>query len=229
MSAPLRPAARTWTRISPAPGSGSGCSSTRSSPSRMVAARMGRNLPAGPSGSRPARPRARAPRAARRAMHVPYKSCRSRPFAPRGGATTMGNHSGAARPSSAHATTAAPLPITLPPGMAATDDEHIDSIQHELAVLARRAERIRVAALGRTESTLDRSAYLLLGRLETDGPQGIRALAGAFRLDVSTVTRQVAPLERARLVERVPDPRGGRGSAIRLPAEGARQLADVRH
>ena len=140
----------------------------------------------------------------------------------------MGNHSGAARPSSAHATTAAPLPITLPPGMAATDDEHIDAIQHELAVLARRAERIRVAALGRTESTLDRSAYLLLGRLEADGPLGIRALAEAFRLDVSTVTRQVAPLEQAGLVKRVPDPRGGRGSAIRLTAEGARQLADVR-
>src|SRR5215207_3599605 len=40
MSAPLRPAARTRTSSSPACGSGSGCSRTAISPSRMVAARM---------------------------------------------------------------------------------------------------------------------------------------------------------------------------------------------
>ena len=39
-SAPLRPAARTRTSTWPAPGSGSGCSSTRTSPSRIVAARI---------------------------------------------------------------------------------------------------------------------------------------------------------------------------------------------
>src|SRR5919197_5802444 len=41
MSAPLMPAARTRTRISPLPGSGSGWSSTLSSLSRIVTARMG--------------------------------------------------------------------------------------------------------------------------------------------------------------------------------------------
>ena len=41
MSAPLRPAARTRTRSSPPCGSGSGCSWTAISPSRIVAARMG--------------------------------------------------------------------------------------------------------------------------------------------------------------------------------------------
>src|SRR4051794_19206071 len=44
MSAPLSPAARTWTRTCPAPGSGSGCSSTTISPSRTVAAFMRASL-----------------------------------------------------------------------------------------------------------------------------------------------------------------------------------------
>src|SRR4051812_40006339 len=42
MSPPFRPAARTRTKTSPRCGSGSGCSSTTSFPSRMVAARIGR-------------------------------------------------------------------------------------------------------------------------------------------------------------------------------------------
>src|SRR6185312_14283570 len=46
MSPPFRPAALTATRISPAPGTGSGCSSITISWSRMVAARTGRSLAA---------------------------------------------------------------------------------------------------------------------------------------------------------------------------------------
>src|SRR3954447_2282924 len=45
MSAPFRPAARTLTRTSPDPGSGSGCSSTDSSPSRTVTALTRRMFP----------------------------------------------------------------------------------------------------------------------------------------------------------------------------------------
>src|SRR5262249_8331635 len=45
MSAPFSPAARTRTRISPAPGTGSGCSSITSSPSRIVTARTGEAYP----------------------------------------------------------------------------------------------------------------------------------------------------------------------------------------
>src|ERR671924_560673 len=52
MSAPLIPAAWTRTRISPAPGRGSGCSATAIAPSRTVAARTGRDSGRGPSGTR---------------------------------------------------------------------------------------------------------------------------------------------------------------------------------
>src|SRR5437660_38489 len=44
MSAPLSPAARTLTRTSPLPGTGSGCCSTTSCPSRMVTARIAGSL-----------------------------------------------------------------------------------------------------------------------------------------------------------------------------------------
>src|SRR5271165_5072878 len=44
MSAPFSPAARTRTSTSPLPGSGYGCCSTRTSPSRIVAARIGASL-----------------------------------------------------------------------------------------------------------------------------------------------------------------------------------------
>jgi DNA-binding MarR family transcriptional regulator len=53
------------------------------------------------------------------------------------------------------------------------------------------------------------------------------ALAQALHLDGSTVTRQIAPLERTGLIERRPDPADGRSSTIALTAEGRRVMGDV--
>jgi DNA-binding MarR family transcriptional regulator len=72
---------------------------------------------------------------------------------------------------------------------------------------------------------LDRSAYLLLTRLEIEGPMSVGQLAEAFGLDTSTVTRQTAAMLRADLVERIPDPDGGIARKLRVTATGAQRLA----
>ncbi|MFC8124244.1 MarR family winged helix-turn-helix transcriptional regulator [Streptomyces sp. NPDC057302] len=71
---------------------------------------------------------------------------------------------------------------------------------------------------------LDRSAYILLSRIQMDGPMSIGQLTDAFGLDASTLNRQTAAMLRAGLVERIPDPDGGMARKFRISAEGARQL-----
>ncbi|MGW0905923.1 MarR family winged helix-turn-helix transcriptional regulator [Streptomyces sp. NPDC002853] len=71
---------------------------------------------------------------------------------------------------------------------------------------------------------LDRSAYILLSRIQMDGPMSIGQLTDAFGLDASTLNRQTAAMLRGGLVERIPDPDGGMARKFRISAEGARQL-----
>ncbi|MGW0178490.1 MarR family winged helix-turn-helix transcriptional regulator [Nocardia sp. NPDC003345] len=80
---------------------------------------------------------------------------------------------------------------------------------------------------------LDRSAYLILTRLQLGHPLSLRELAEAFGLDVSTINRQVAAMLDQDLVERVPDPDGGVARKVRPSEKGLRlfeaDLALQRH
>lgn len=76
------------------------------------------------------------------------------------------------------------------------------------------------------ESLMDRSAAVLLSRLEAQGPMTVGELADAFDLDVSTVHRQVASAMKHGLIERIPDPEGGPARKHRPSAEGARLLRE---
>ncbi|MEU8432847.1 MarR family transcriptional regulator [Streptomyces sp. NPDC029216] len=80
----------------------------------------------------------------------------------------------------------------------------------------------------RDPERLERSAYLLLSRIDTQGPMSIGQLAEAFGLDTSTVNRQTAALLRCGLAERVADPDGGMARKLRITAEGGRRLAGDR-
>ncbi|WP_067819612.1 MarR family winged helix-turn-helix transcriptional regulator [Nocardia inohanensis] len=80
----------------------------------------------------------------------------------------------------------------------------------------------------RDGTRLDRSAYVLLSRLSTEGPMSIGQLTEAFGLDASTLNRQTAALLRAELVERIPDPDGGIARKFRITAAGERSLEDQR-
>jgi DNA-binding MarR family transcriptional regulator len=87
-------------------------------------------------------------------------------------------------------------------------------VEVELSLLAR--HHLHSSQTGRE---LDRSGYQLLGRLEL-GAMSLRQLAEAFRLDQSTVNRQVNALLRAGLVQRVADPDGGLARMLRPTRRG---------
>lgn len=74
------------------------------------------------------------------------------------------------------------------------------------------------------EWVLDRSAAVLIARLEASGPLSVGELAEAFGLDVSTVHRQLAAALRAGLVERIQDPDGGAARKHQPTAEGSRRF-----
>jgi DNA-binding MarR family transcriptional regulator len=97
------------------------------------------------------------------------------------------------------------------------------AVQRELTVFAR---RIR-ASSAQLHPDLPFVAYSLLSHLEATG--GCRAvdLVHLYRLDKSTVSRQVADLERRGLVGRVPDPGPGRGQLLRITEQGAALLEDA--
>ena len=103
-----------------------------------------------------------------------------------------------------------------------------EQLQYQTALFARRAERVRMGGVGDQQNSLDRAAYLLLNRLEREGPVGVKALALAMGIDSSTVTRQVSPLVDGGLVDRVPNPKDGRAVLLALSVLGRQRLHQVR-
>ena len=94
-------------------------------------------------------------------------------------------------------------------------------VERELSLLARHQLHSTQHAPDRV---LDRSGYALLGRLE-HGPLTLKQLAEAFRLDQSTVNRQINALRRDALVERISDPEGGVAQLLRPTPKGLTLLA----
>ncbi|NGN63755.1 MarR family transcriptional regulator [Streptomyces sp. A7024] len=111
-----------------------------------------------------------------------------------------------------------------------TSDEStlLDALQHQVAIFARRAEQTRLGGLGQVRNSMDRAAYLLLNRLDQEGPMGVKALAAGMGIDSSTVTRQVAPLVDTGLVKRTSHPEDGRAVVLQLSPRGLARLREVR-
>ncbi|MGW0731257.1 MarR family winged helix-turn-helix transcriptional regulator [Streptomyces sp. NPDC002851] len=104
----------------------------------------------------------------------------------------------------------------------------LEQLQHEVAVFARRAEQTRLGGVGQARNSMDRAAYLLLNRLDKEGPMGVKALAASMGIDSSTVTRQVAPLVESGLVKRTSHPDDGRAVVLQLSPRGKARLDEVR-
>lgn len=99
---------------------------------------------------------------------------------------------------------------------AARSDGAVARLEQEFALLARRLE-----ANSRTRpAPLPRAQYLLLLRL-ADGPAAVGVLAAGLGLDGSTVTRQVAAMQRHGLVRKLANPADGRGALVERTARGA--------
>lgn len=119
-------------------------------------------------------------------------------------------------------------PSVQPPSPDAEATATLDLIQRELAVLIRRALRGTVLQTGGQEHKLDLAGYALLIRLADEGPQRSGDLARAFGVDKSTMSRQVAALQRAGLVTRSDDPLDGRAYRVCISPQGQRSLDAVR-
>ena len=102
------------------------------------------------------------------------------------------------------------------------DRAALGRLDFELTLLSR---HYPATMLRRPGFRLDRSAYVILTRLEIDSPLSLRELAEALQLDISTINRQIAAMLRQDLVERVPDPEGGVARKIRASVDGLRYLA----
>lgn len=100
----------------------------------------------------------------------------------------------------------------------------IELLEQELTLLARH----QLSSAAHTpDLVLDRSGYQLLSRLELE-PLTLKQLAEAFRLDVSTVNRQVAALRRKGLAERIDAPDGGVARLLRPTQKGLALLQQDR-
>ena len=73
-------------------------------------------------------------------------------------------------------------------------DEELLALVREFMLVNR--HYVLEVADSRGEKRLDRSAFVLLSRIEAEGPMSIGQLAEAFGLDVSTVNRQTAAMLR---------------------------------
>jgi DNA-binding MarR family transcriptional regulator len=109
-----------------------------------------------------------------------------------------------------------------------TSTDLLERLQHQVALFARRAEQTRLGGVGKARNSMDRAAYLLLNRLDREGPMGVKALAEAMGIDSSTVTRQVAPLVDTGLVKRTSHPEDGRAVVLALSPRGRGRLDEVR-
>lgn len=105
-----------------------------------------------------------------------------------------------------------------------TEADSVDVVAHEVALLLRRVDAAR-----HTAAMLDRSAYLLLGELEAQGPLGIAVLANSFQVDLSTASRQAATLETKGLVQRLPNPDDGRVSLLQITPLGRSRFQATRN
>ncbi|MFE7975486.1 MarR family winged helix-turn-helix transcriptional regulator [Streptomyces shenzhenensis] len=99
----------------------------------------------------------------------------------------------------------------------------IETIQREMTVFARRAR----ASAGRMHPELSLVSYTLLGHLEESGGCRATDLAAHYALDKSTVSRQVAALERTGLIERRQDPADHRVQVLHLTPAGQEILDRV--
>jgi DNA-binding MarR family transcriptional regulator len=107
--------------------------------------------------------------------------------------------------------------------MPPTREESVETIQRELTAFARRAR----ATAARMHPELSLVSFTLLAHLADQ--QGCRAtdLAAHYMLDKSTVSRQVAALEKLGFVERRPDPDDQRVQVLHPTPQGYETLAAV--
>ncbi|MBD8869987.1 MarR family winged helix-turn-helix transcriptional regulator [Nocardioides donggukensis] len=102
-----------------------------------------------------------------------------------------------------------------------------DQIEQQLFTLLRRTQAIHVQTSS-GEVELERSAYGILCLIADEGPHRLGAIAAAFRLDPSTITRQVQAVVRLGLAAKTVDASDRRASLLSLTDEGRVAIGEAR-
>ncbi|MET9143964.1 MULTISPECIES: MarR family winged helix-turn-helix transcriptional regulator [unclassified Streptomyces] len=101
-------------------------------------------------------------------------------------------------------------------------ERRLGDLERELTLLSRHFIASRGPRIGQS---LDRSAYVLLTRLETGEPLTLKELAHTFQADVSTINRQMSAMLRHGLVERIEATTKGGARTFRPTPLGLERLA----
>ncbi|TVY05667.1 MarR family winged helix-turn-helix transcriptional regulator [Paenibacillus cremeus] len=104
------------------------------------------------------------------------------------------------------------------------NERSFEVIELELAVMVRRLTAMSYAK----KYELDRAAFLILHQISTQGPAGVKALSEDFRIDISTVSRQVAALIQKGYAQKVPDPLDKRAFFVEPTELGKTKLGEFR-
>lgn len=103
------------------------------------------------------------------------------------------------------------------------DEKTFAIIEREIDTFVR-----RIVLSEKRNDKLDRSAYILLGLLHMHGPASVKTLADKLALDISTVSRQAAGMEKKNLVQKLPNPNDGRSYFYQITKTGSKDLLENR-
>ena len=106
--------------------------------------------------------------------------------------------------------------------------EALDDVARELVEVVRALKSLHEEATREVGLRLEMPSMGLLACVERSGPVRVSSLADEVHLDLSTVSRQVAALERAGHLARRRDPDDSRASLVELTPSGTEVLARVR-
>jgi DNA-binding MarR family transcriptional regulator len=107
-------------------------------------------------------------------------------------------------------------------------DDAVEMVEHELAVLLRRARAFSGQFAREFHPDLDAGAYALMVWLDDVGSARLTDMATFFGVGKPTVSRQVQLLERLDLVTRTTDDNDRRAQTLSLTPDGAARLHLVR-
>jgi len=103
-----------------------------------------------------------------------------------------------------------------------------DAVEHELAVLFRRARAFSGELAREVHPGLEPGAYALLLRVEEVGAVRLTDLASFYGLGKPTVSRQIGILQKLGLVHRVEDAHDRRSAKLSMTEDGLSRLANAR-
>lgn len=103
-----------------------------------------------------------------------------------------------------------------------------EQLESELTITWRRVRRLSLMLARHVDENLEAAAYGLLSALNDVGDVRAGELAERFGVDKSTVSRQLAQMETAGLVERIPDPKDGRARFVHVTEAGKARVAELR-